>query len=149
MIDRQNDQLIERLRIAGLRVTSPRLAVLEALGTRSHVDADTIATAARQRLGTLSAQAVYDILRAFGDAGLVRRIEPAGSPAVYETRVGDNHHHIVCRICGSIADVDCVIDAAPCLAPSTASGYIVDEAEITFWGICPECQRLRKENIHE
>ena len=149
MIDRQNDQLIERLRIAGLRVTSPRLAVLEALGTLSHVDADTIATAARQRLGTLSAQAVYDILHAFGDAGLVRRIEPAGSPAVYETRVGDNHHHIVCKICGNIADVDCALGEAPCLAPSSASGYLVDEAEITFWGICPECQLTPKEDFNE
>jgi Fur family transcriptional regulator, stress-responsive regulator len=140
MIDRQNERLIERLRIAGLRVTSPRIAVLEALGTRSHIDAETIAAAARERLGTLSAQAVYDILHAFAEAGLVRRIEPAGSPAVYETRVGDNHHHIVCRICGSIADVDCTIGEAPCLTPSSASGYIVDEAEITFWGICPNCQ---------
>ncbi len=144
MNDHLTGQLTERLHEAGLRVTAPRLAVLEALGQVSHVDVETIATRARRRLGTLSAQAVYDILRAFGEAGLVRRIEPAGSPAVYETRVGDNHHHIVCRACGSIADVDCVVGAAPCLTPSPVSGFLIDEAEITFWGLCPECQQPKE-----
>lgn len=144
MNDHLTDQLTGRLREAGLRVTAPRLAVLEALGEVSHVDVETIALRARRRLGTLSAQAVYDILRAFGKAGLVRRIEPAGSPAVYETRVGDNHHHIVCRACGSIADVDCMVGAMPCLTPSSASGFLIDEAEITFWGLCPECQQPKE-----
>src|SRR4051812_35560117 len=114
------DHLTEQLRDAGLRITAPRLAVLESLRGLSHVDADTVATAARSRLGTLSTQAVYDILRAFTAAGMIRRIEPAGSAAVYETRVGDNHHHVVCRLCGAIADVDCAVGAAPCLDPSSA-----------------------------
>jgi Fe2+ or Zn2+ uptake regulation protein len=129
-----------RLREAGLRVTSPRLAVLAALPDHHHLDVDTIARTARDRLGSLSTQAVYDILRALTDAGLVRRIEPAGSPALYETRVGDNHHHVVCRSCGSTADVDCAVGERPCLTPSNASGFALDEAEITFWGLCPACQ---------
>jgi Fe2+ or Zn2+ uptake regulation protein len=129
-----------RLREAGLRVTSPRLAVLAALPDHHHLDVETIARTARDRLGSLSTQAVYDILRALTDAGLVRRIEPAGSPALYETRVGDNHHHVVCRSCGSTADVDCAVGERPCLTPSNASGFVLDEAEITFWGLCPACQ---------
>jgi Fur family ferric uptake transcriptional regulator len=94
---------------------------------------------ARERLGSLSTQAVYDILRAFTEAGLVRRIEPAGSPALYETRVGDNHHHVVCRVCGTVGDVDCAVGERPCLTPSDAHGFVLDEAEITFWGLCPAC----------
>jgi Fe2+ or Zn2+ uptake regulation protein len=105
------------------------------------MDADSIAKLARERLGTLSTQAVYDILRAFAEAGLVRRIEPAGSPARYETRVGDNHHHIVCRICGATADVDCAVGDRPCLDPVSTQGFVVDEAEVTFWGLCPNCQQ--------
>jgi Fe2+ or Zn2+ uptake regulation protein len=128
-----------RLRAAGLRVTAPRLAVLEAMPERAHVDADSVRRGAARRLGSLSTQAVYDILRAFTTAGLVRRIEPAGSPALYELRVGDNHHHVVCRLCGAVADIDCAVGAAPCLEPSSAGGYVVDEAEITFWGVCPHC----------
>ena len=129
----------ERLRAAGLRVTAPRLAVFAALQEGSHLDAETIAARARARLGSLSTQAVYDTLRVFARIGLVRRIEPAGSPARYETRVGDNHHHVVCRVCGAIADVDCATGAAPCLEPSAAGDFVVDEAEVTFWGICPDC----------
>jgi Fur family ferric uptake transcriptional regulator len=136
------DHLTEELRAAGLRVTAPRLAVLEVLRGQSHVDADAVATAARARLGTLSTQAVYDILRAFTAAELIRRIEPAGSAAVYETRVGDNHHHVVCRLCGAIADVDCAVGSAPCLDPSSAHGFLVDEAEVTYWGLCPTCQSI-------
>jgi Fur family ferric uptake transcriptional regulator len=97
----------------------------------------------RALIGTLSTQAVYDALRALTAAGLVRRIEPAGSPARFETRVGDNHHHVVCRVCGAAADVDCVVGAAPCLTPSDASGFMVDEAEVPFWGVCPDCQLAR------
>lgn len=133
--------LQQRLRRAGLRVTAPRLAVLTALKDLTpHQNAETIAEAARARLGTLSTQAVYDNLRTLSEAGLVRRIEPAGSAALYELRVGDNHHHLVCRECGETHDVDCVIGDAPCLQPSAAYGFVVDEAEVTFWGLCPRCQ---------
>ncbi len=142
------DHLTETLRVAGLRVTAARLAVLETLRGQSHVAADTVAAESRRRLGTLSTQAVYDILRAFTAAGLIRRIEPAGSAAVYETRVGDNHHHVVCRLCGAIADVDCAVGSAPCLDPSRetgpAHGFTVDEAEVTYWGLCPVCSRERE-----
>jgi len=133
------DQLTESLRAAGLRVTAPRIAVLETLRRESHVSADAVAAQTRRRLSTLSTQAVYDILRAFTAAGLIRRIEPAGSAAVYETRVGDNHHHVVCRLCGAIADVDCAVGQAPCLDPPSAHGFVVDEAEVTYWGLCQPC----------
>jgi Fur family transcriptional regulator, stress-responsive regulator len=133
----------DRLRAHGLRVTRPRLAVLEVLGSGGHLDVDEITRRVRERLDSVSTQAVYDVLAALSRAGLARRIEPAGSPALFEARVGDNHHHIVCRGCGSIADVDCAVGAAPCLDPSEARGFEVDEAEITFWGLCPRCQSLR------
>jgi Fur family transcriptional regulator, stress-responsive regulator len=129
-----------RLREAGLRVTAPRLAVLGAVRERPHATVDEIAAGARERAGAVSIQAVYDVLRALAKAGLARRIEPAGSPARYEARVGDNHHHLVCRACGDVADVDCTVGHAPCLNPSDAAGYVVDEADVTFWGICPACQ---------
>jgi Fur family ferric uptake transcriptional regulator len=106
-----------------------------------HADAETIATAARQRLGSVSTQAVYDVLRALTEADLVRRIEPAGSPARFEARVGDNHHHVVCRICGAVGDIDCAVGDAPCLDPDNAPGYLVDEAEVTFWGVCATCRK--------
>jgi Fur family ferric uptake transcriptional regulator len=129
----------ELLRGAGLRVTQPRLAVLEALARRPHADVETIAVATRAALGTVSTQAVYDVLRALTEAGLSRRIEPAGSPARFELRVGDNHHHVVCRICGAIADVDCALGDRPCLTASDAHGFVIDEAEVTYWGLCPDC----------
>lgn len=132
---------VSRLRAANLRVTAPRLAVLAALPPGSHLDVETVATSARERIGSLSTQAVYDILRALAAAGLVRRIHLAGGPARFETRAGDNHHHLVCRSCGATADVDCAVGAAPCLEPSTSAGFAVDEAEITFWGSCPDCQQ--------
>ncbi|WP_432985359.1 Fur family transcriptional regulator [Dactylosporangium sp. CA-233914] len=129
------------LRARGLRVTRPRLAVLEVLeNSRGHLDVEQIAAQVRQRLDTVSTQAVYDVLSALSRAGLARRIEPAGSPARYEARVGDNHHHVVCRGCGEIADVDCAVGDTPCLAPSQAHGFVLDEAEVTFWGLCPACQ---------
>jgi Fe2+ or Zn2+ uptake regulation protein len=128
------------LRDAGLRVTAPRLAVLSCVRELDHPDVDDVVRAARSRLGAISTQAVYDVLRAFEEAGLVRRIEPAGSPVRYETRVGDNHHHLVCRRCGVVADVDCVVGHAPCLEPASDAGFVVDEADVTFWGICPRCQ---------
>lgn len=130
----------ELLKDAGLRVTAPRLAVLDWLAEHPHATADQVAEGVRARLGSVSTQAVYDVLNACSGAGLLRRIEPAGHPARYETRTGDNHHHLVCRSCGRTADVDCVHGAAPCLEPSSAAGFAVDEAEILFWGLCPGCQ---------
>ena len=135
----------EALRARGLRVTRPRLAVIAALEHAPHADTDTVAELARTSLGAVSIQAVYDVLRALTDAGLVRRIEPAGSPARYELRIGDNHHHVVCRSCGAIADVDCAVGEAPCLDPSESHGFVVDEAEVTYWGLCPACSTIREE----
>jgi Fur family ferric uptake transcriptional regulator len=130
-----------RLRDAGLRVTAPRLAVLDVLAEHPHATADTVARLVRTTHRRISTQAVYDVLAACTDAGLLRRIEPAGSPARFETRAGDDHHHLVCRRCGRTADVDCVAGARPCLAPQDTAGYLVDEAEVVFWGLCPGCQR--------
>ncbi|MFN8168201.1 MAG: Fur family transcriptional regulator [Candidatus Nanopelagicales bacterium] len=127
------------LREASLRVTRPRLAVLSAVHAHPHADTDTIAGVVRDDLGEVSTQAVYDVLRALTAAGLVRRIEPAGSPARYESRVADNHHHVVCRTCGSIADVDCAVGYTPCLTASDDHGFVIDEAEVTYWGLCPAC----------
>ena len=130
------------IREAGLRVTASRLAVLLAvLGEGQHRDAEAIAAAARRQLGALSTQAVYDNLHVLEEAGLVRRIQPSGHPGRYEARVGDNHHHLVCRRCGVTTDVDCVVGAAPCLEPSDTSGFAVEEAEIIFWGLCPQCRQ--------
>ncbi|MGV9945240.1 Fur family transcriptional regulator [Rhodococcus aetherivorans] len=129
-----------QLRSVGLRVTAPRVAVLGAVAAHPHSDADEIAAAVRSELGSVSTQAVYDVLKACVGAGLLRRIEPAGSPARYETRIGDNHHHLVCRSCGAVTDIECVVGAAPCLEPSDDHGYVVDEAEVTFWGLCSDCR---------
>ncbi|MGA2471267.1 MAG: Fur family transcriptional regulator [Solirubrobacteraceae bacterium] len=130
----------DELRAAGLRVTDQRLAVLAAARAGDHATVELIAEGARAQLGSISTQAVYDVLAAFARAGLVRRLEPAGSPARFETRVGDNHHHIVCRSCGVAVDVDCAVGAAPCLEPAASHGFTLDEAEVTFWGVCPDCQ---------
>jgi Fur family ferric uptake transcriptional regulator len=127
------------LRAAPLRVTRPRLAVLAAVHANAHADTDSIFRAVRQDLPDVSQQAVYDVLRALTGAGLVRRIQPAGSVARYESRVGDNHHHVVCRSCGTIADVDCAAGATPCLTASDGQGFAIDEAEVTYWGVCPTC----------
>jgi Fur family ferric uptake transcriptional regulator len=128
------------LRDAGLRITASRLAVLSAVGEGDHLTADQVASAVRGRVGTISTQAVYDVLAALTRAGLTRRIEPAGSPARFETRVGDNHHHIVCRVCGAVSDIDCVVGEPPCVLPTEPGGYVIDEAEVIFWGLCPACQ---------
>ena len=137
----------QRLRAAGLRVTRPRLAVLDVLDEagrrREHLPVSDIAEGARERLGVVSTQAVYDCLEVLGSAGLVRRVETAGSPARYESRADDNHHHLVCRGCGYTADVDCVVGSAPCLTPSDSHGFVLDEAEVVFWGLCPSCARQR------
>ncbi|PRC41496.1 transcriptional repressor [Mycobacterium sp. ITM-2017-0098] len=133
----------ELLRGADLRVTRPRVAVLEAVEGHPHTDTDTIFGAVRAALPDVSRQAVYDVLAALTSVGLVRKIQPSGSVARYESRVGDNHHHVVCRSCGVIADVDCAVGEAPCLVPSdpvgNLDGFVVDEAEVVYWGVCPEC----------
>ena len=129
----------DELRNVGLRVTGPRKAVLEWLTDHPHATADQIGKGVAERIGSVSTQAVYDVLLACAGAGLVRWIEPAGHPARYERRAGDNHHHLVCRACGRIDDVDCAVGAAPCLAPSEQHGYRLEEAEVVFWGLCREC----------
>lgn len=130
-----------RLRGAGMRVTSTRIAVYDELAGAGHLEADELAARVRDRIGGVSRQTVYDALGVLCGLGMVRRIEPAGHPAaLYETRVADNHHHIVCRACGSVADVDCLTGSAPCLDTSDTHGFVVDEAEVTFWGLCPACQ---------
>ena len=128
------------LREAGLRVTRPRLAVLEALASHPHSGADTVLGVVRRNLGAVSTQAVYDVLNVLADRGIARRIQPAGSVARYELRSGDNHHHVVCRHCGAVGDVDCAIGEAPCLDASDTHGFVIDEAEVTYWGVCPACQ---------
>ena len=127
------------LREADLRVTRPRLAVLSAVHAQPHADTDTLISAVRTDLGAVSHQAVYDVLRALTEAGLVRRIQPAGSVARYEARVGDNHHHVVCRSCGAVADVDCAVGDVPCLTAADDAGFAIDEAEVVYWGRCPPC----------
>jgi Fur family ferric uptake transcriptional regulator len=129
------------VRSAGLRVTRPRLAVLAAVSARPHADTDSVLAAVRGEIGEVSHQAVYDVLRALTAAGLLRRIQPMGSVARYETRAGDNHHHVVCRSCGAIADVDCAVGDAPCLTASDSAGYQIGEAEVIYWGSCPDCAR--------
>lgn len=129
----------DRLRSAGLRRTAPRLAVLESLRAHPHATAEAVLGDVRVRLGRVSTQAVYDVLHALTEAGLVRRIEPARSPARFELRVGDNHHHLVCRACGRVEDVDCATGEVPCLTTSDDRGFAIDEAEVTYWGLCPAC----------
>ena len=129
----------ELLREHGIQVTAQRLAVLRAVAGRPHITADEVAETARAEIGAISLQSVYDALGVLADARLIRRIQPAGSPARFEDRVGDNHHHLICRICGRVVDVDCAVGAAPCLAAADDMGYEVDEAEVAYWGRCPDC----------
>ena len=136
-------ELERMLQGASLRITRPRVAVLAAVYEHPHADTHSIIGAVRHELGDVSQQAVYDVLRALTDAGLVRRIQPAGSVARYESRVGDNHHHVVCRSCGAIADVDCAVGSAPCLEASDDHGFVIDEAEVVYSGLCPECLTAR------
>ena len=135
------------VRQAGLRVTRPRLAVLSAVHSHPHADTDSVISLARADLGDVSHQAVYDVLRALTDAGLVRRIQPMGSVARYEARIRDNHHHVVCRSCGAIADVDCAVGETPCLTAADNSGYEIDEAEVIYWGRCAQCQSSEAKKI--
>lgn len=128
------------LRKRGYRVTAQRLAVLRAVTPGQHLTADEVAAAARAEVGAISLQAVYDALGVLTSVGLVRRLQPAGSPTLFEARVGDNHHHVVCRGCGRMADVDCAVGPAPCLTPADDHGFAIDEAEVIFWGRCPQCR---------
>jgi Fur family transcriptional regulator, stress-responsive regulator len=130
----------ELLRERGYRVTGQRLAVLRAVTGEPHLTADAVAATVRAELGAISLQAVYDVLEVLENVGLIRRIQPAGSPARFEARVSDNHHHVICRMCGRTADVDCAVGFAPCLIAADDMGYDIDEAEVIYWGRCPECQ---------
>jgi Fur family transcriptional regulator, stress-responsive regulator len=141
----------DQLRAADLRVTRPRLAVLEVVDSHPHADTETIFGAVRSDLPDVSRQAVYDVLAALTAVGLVRKIQPSGSVARYESRVGDNHHHVVCRSCGVIADVDCAVGDAPCLTPSdhdVLDGFVLDEAEVIYWGLCPDCSAAQASRSH-
>ena len=136
-------ELERLLRDAGLRITRPRVAVLATVYGHPHTDTHSIIDQVRAELGNVSTQAVYDVLDALHGAQLVRRIQPQGSVARYESRVGDNHHHVVCRSCGAIADVDCAVGEAPCLTASDDHGFVIDEAEVVYWGRCPDCSSAR------
>ena len=133
----------EELRGAGLRVTAVRVALLEAVRHGDHLGVEALAAGVRERVGHVSLQAVYEALNALAATGLVRRIQPAGSPARFEGRIGDNHHHVVCRSCGVVADVDCAVGDAPCLTASDNHGFFIDEAEVVYWGLCPDCLALQ------
>ena len=132
------------LREHGIQVTAQRLAVLRAVRSEPHITADGVAEIVRAEIGAISRQSVYDALGMLVKEGLIRRIQPAGSPARFEARAGDNHHHVICRICGRTADVDCAVGAAPCLTAADDHGFEVEEAEVIFWGRCPKCQRRKK-----
>jgi Fur family transcriptional regulator, stress-responsive regulator len=129
------------LRRHGLQVTAQRLAVLRAVSGRPHCTSEEVAAAVRAEIGAISRQAVYDVLGLLAEKGLIRRIQPAGSPARYEDRIGDNHHHVICRKCGRTSDVDCAVGHAPCLTAADDSGFEIDEAEVIYWGLCPDCRR--------
>jgi Fur family transcriptional regulator, stress-responsive regulator len=133
----------EELRGSGLRVTAARVALLQTVREGDHLDVEAITSGVRERIGHVSLQAVYEALHALTAAGLVRRIEPAGGPARFEGRVGDNHHHVVCRSCGVVADVDCAVGEAPCLTASDDHGFSIGEAEVVYWGLCPDCSTAR------
>ena len=132
------------LREHGVQVTAQRLAVLRAVSNRPHCTADDVAEDVRAEIGAISRQAVYDVLGVLTEKGLIRRIQPAGSPARYEDRVGDNHHHVICRSCGKTVDIDCAVGSAPCLTAAAGSGYEIDEAEVIYWGTCPKCLKSKR-----
>jgi Fur family ferric uptake transcriptional regulator len=146
----EEPRLRQMLREVGLRVTRPRLAVLNAVHALPHADTDALIQAARLDLPEVSHQAVYDVLRSLTEAGLVRRIQPSRSVARYEARVGDNHHHVVCRSCGAVADVDCAVGEAPCITAADDHGFAIDEAEVIYWGRCPSCiAQGSRDNSHQ
>jgi Fur family ferric uptake transcriptional regulator len=132
------------LRERGIHVTAQRIAVLRTVAKRPHITADGVADIVRREIGSISLQSVYDALGLLVAEGLIRRIQPAGSPALFEDRVGDNHHHLICRLCGRVVDVDCAVGDAPCLSALNAQGYEIDEAEVAYWGRCPDCRRTTK-----
>lgn len=134
----END-LSELLKAHGLNVTAQRLAVMRAVTSHPHSTADAVAEQAKSDIGAISRQSVYDALTLLNECGIVRRIQPIGSPALYESRVGDNHHHVICRSCGQVADVDCAVGHRPCLTASETHGFVIDEAEVAYWGFCPAC----------
>ncbi|MEU3509148.1 Fur family transcriptional regulator [Streptomyces longwoodensis] len=140
----QSPSTADELRGAGLRVTAARVALLETVRKGDHLGAEAIASGVRERVGHISVQAVYEALHALTAAGLIRRIEPAGSPARFEGRVGDNHHHVLCRACGAVADVDCAVGDAPCLTAADDHGFSIDEAEVIYWGLCPDCSTAHR-----
>ncbi|MCX4999911.1 Fur family transcriptional regulator [Streptomyces longwoodensis] len=140
----QSPSTADELRGAGLRVTAARVALLETVRKGDHLGAEAIAAGVRERVGHISVQAVYEALHALTTAGLIRRIEPAGSPARFEGRVGDNHHHVLCRACGAVADVDCAVGDAPCLTAADDHGFSIDEAEVIYWGLCPDCSTAHR-----
>ena len=139
-----SDDPAQTLREHGLQVTAQRLAVLQAVSDRPHCRADDVAEIVRGDIGTISRQAVYDALAILAEKGIIRRIQPAGSAALYEDRVGDNHHHVICRVCGTAVDVDCAVGDTPCLTAADDSGYEIDEAEVIYWGTCPVCRKAKK-----
>src|SRR4051794_8676402 len=139
----------QSLRGAGLRVTQQRLAVLDAVRRLPHADTESLIGAVRARHGEVSHQAVYDVLKALTEARLVRKIQPLGTVARYESRVGDNHHHVVCRDCGAIADVDCAVGETPCLTAAEDHGFVIDEAEVIYWGVCSDCQSMNERDREE
>lgn len=138
------DDPAQTLRERGIQITAQRLAVLRAVSARSHCTADVVAEDVRAEIGAISRQAVYDALGLLVEKGIIRRIQPAGSPALYEDRVGDNHHHLICRSCGKAVDVDCAVGEAPCLTAADALGYEIDEAEVIYWGTCPKCRAAHR-----
>lgn len=139
---------VQALRDRGVQVTAQRVAVLRAAAAHPHGTADVLCDAVRADIGTISRQSVYDALRTLVDNGLLRRIQPVGSPALYEDRVGDNHHHLICRTCGLVADVDCAVGAMPCLTAADAMGFQIDEAEVAYWGLCPTCATEASRTTH-
>jgi Fe2+ or Zn2+ uptake regulation protein len=144
-----NDDPAKTLRKHGVQITAQRLAVLRAVARRPHSTADDVAEDVRTEIGAISRQAVYDALGMLAEKGIIRRIQPAGSPALYEDRIGDNHHHLICRSCGKTVDVDCAVGAAPCLTAADASGYQIDEAEVIYWGTCPECLSANRRSARD
>ena len=135
-----SDDPTELLRLHGIQVTAQRLAVLRAVAAHPHTTADVVAAVVRAEIGAISLQSVYDALSLLVGQGILRRIQPAGSAARFESRVGDNHHHLICRICGRVVDVDCAVGSAPCLKAADDQGYEIDEAEVAYWGRCPDCR---------
>jgi Fe2+ or Zn2+ uptake regulation protein len=135
-----NTDAVRLLREQGIHVTAQRLAVLRAVGAQPHATADDVLQGVRDEIGAISRQSVYDTLNTLSELGLLRRIQPSGSAARYETRAGDNHHHVVCRVCGRVGDVDCAVGKRPCLTASDTHGFDIDEAEVVYWGICPTCR---------